>query len=453
MAPPLHDPKDLTGSLQLDYFKHPRPLNRWLRRLCWLALAATLAWVGWSLLFSRRTAYQAGPLSAAHTLFANDCARCHTEAFPALSRFVGDTAARSVPDSACLQCHPGPDHHPPQARSAGCAACHKEHRGHVTLARIPDGYCTDCHADLKRTKPGTRFENVAGFYAHPEFAFRRENKPDPGTIKFSHHHHLTLEPDPRRPDTAAAAEKLQRQQCAACHEPEPDGRYMKPVRYEQNCRECHPLQVSLGVKFKTPQLEEAERDFARTPVAHPKPGEGPETVRALLRERLVGFSQRFPAAVQPGALAGSGRPLPGSRRGRLATDAELNWASARLAEAERRLFDGAGGCGQCHQEKSDRKRTNGLPDYGRPSIPRRWFDHAVFNHERHRMLQCTECHRGATTSKTAKDVLMPAVADCRSCHHAGGGARSDCAECHAYHPRPQGDWKGNLRIADCAGQK
>src|SRR5262249_2422924 len=168
------------------------------------------------------------------------------------------------------------------------------------------------------------------------------------------------------------------------------------------------------------------------PNTRTKPDEGPATVRALLRERVLDFVRDFPEALKPDAQAEPHRPLPGGRRARPVSEEELAFAGKQLkhgekqlyrliAENDRRLFDGAAACRHCHTEQTDpNKRPDGLPDFGKPFIPTRWFDHAIFNHERHRMLQCGECHPGATTSKTEKDVLMPAVANCRSCHHAGG---------------------------------
>src|SRR5262249_39637664 len=67
----------------------------------------------------------------------------------------------------------------------------------------------------------------------------------------------------------------------------------------------------------------------------------------------------------------------------------------------------------------------------------RWLPHSVFSHDSHRPLQCLECHPGVPESRLTSDVLMPAIESCRKCHTGTErGARSDCVECHTYHPAP-----------------
>jgi hypothetical protein len=71
------------------------------------------------------------------------------------------------------------------------------------------------------------------------------------------------------------------------------------------------------------------------------------------------------------------------------------------------------------------------------NITQRWFQHAVFNHDTHKLLRCVECHSGALTSQETADVLLPGIQTCEKCHHGGReAAESRCFECHTYH-----DWK------------
>jgi len=78
----------------------------------------------------------------------------------------------------------------------------------------------------------------------------------------------------------------------------------------------------------------------------------------------------------------------------------------------------------------------------------RWLPHADFNHDRHQMLACTECHAGALTSHETADILVPGIATCEKCHHAGSdGAESRCFECHTYHDwTKKKDVKGKLTL-------
>jgi hypothetical protein len=162
-------------------------------------------------------------------------------------------------------------------------------------------------------------------------------------------------------------------------------------------------------------------------------------VRGVLRDRLARF-----IAANPGFLKvpepAPPRPIPGSRRTPPLSAEEHAWVNRQLAQMERLLFDGPGGCQWCHQEKTSAdRRPGGLPEYFPSGIPARWFGHAVFSHKSHRLLACTECHGGAPASETSRDVLLPGIETCRSCHspQARSPARSDCVECHTYHPQAE----------------
>jgi hypothetical protein len=74
---------------------------------------------------------------------------------------------------------------------------------------------------------------------------------------------------------------------------------------------------------------------------------------------------------------------------------------------------------------------------------------ADFNHERHQILKCTECHAGALTSHETPDILLPGIAICAKCHHSGSeGAESRCFECHTYHDwTKEEDVKGRLALS------
>ena len=105
-------------------------------------------------------------------------------------------------------------------------------------------------------------------------------------------------------------------------------------------------------------------------------------------------------------------------------------------------------------------------------IPDRWFPHAKFHHDAHRLMKCVDCHSAPITpalqatqttgldqstensaagdrarvavfdSTSTGDVLMPGLELCQSCHtpqaqlSAGRkAARDNCTECHDYHQR------------------
>jgi hypothetical protein len=221
-------------------------------------------------------------------------------------------------------------------------------------------------------------------------------------------------------------------ECQSCHQLDPAGRYMLPIRYEQHCQQCHPLSVQLVGEWKNEKERAIAGSFSTKPAPHPTPAEGPEAVRAALRDRLTELIQQAPGLVGTEASPAP-RPVPGSRRAEPLTREQWEWTNQQLGHLERLLFDGAGGCQYCHQEATNpERRPNGLPEYRASALPNRWFPHSVFRHDSHRMLTCGECH-AAASSKQSTDVLMPAIDNCRACHNSQFGARTDCAECHMYH--------------------
>jgi hypothetical protein len=467
MPSSIRNPRNLADWIELDYFHRPRTL----RRLWWPAIAVALLLSGGYLAWAfagRHTAFQAGPVSPAHALFGDDCSQCHTGRFQTFARlWHGDPARRSVPDDACLKCHRGDAHHAAEVGAAGCADCHKEHRGRHLLARVDDAHCTRCHADLKRGdgKEPDYDPHVTAFApgAHPDFRLwaRAEGEPaDAGTIRFNHKVHLDPErvltiddkqlemqeaqakKQGARPGFDVGREQKQRRKlkCQDCHQPDPSGRYMQPIRYEQHCKGCHPLAVQLVGDWGGGRQALA-RAFGKTPAPHPSPHRTAEVVRGALRDRLARFiaePANRKAFLDLGAPPEPSRPVPGSRRSPPLAREEYAWVNHQQAEVERLLFDGAGGCRFCHQEKTDpERRPGGLPKFKPSDIRERWNDHALFSHKSHRMLDCAACHP-ASASDSAAQVLLPRVGACMECHRPrGGGARGDCVECHLYHDPPK----------------
>lgn len=467
------DPKTYASRLETDYYRRPRGLRRakWLWSVVALAIAgvaaaAMVARPGWHF------AFQAGPVSSAHAVFGGDCAACHDTRFAPLARLIPGIKSASVSDQKCLDCHSAGRHDPHQLaftrsgghEAAGCVSCHMEHRGEV-LARLSDSTCVACHADLKTTDGIARYGNGIRHFTdgHPEFAaWRGKPLSDPagGKFFFNHERHLQLAteageiaPD-RRPVLAAELAKLKSLDCAYCHQTDPDGKRMQPVRYDLHCAACHPLNVVAQPAGAIP--DGLATEFSKEPLPHPNAGQGASLIRSTLVARYLAAGPPKPAGevatVEPAVLR-QAEEQAGLDRERLALD------RARLTESQ--LFGRAGvGCALCHLEVS---RSDGLPTYApayqqlgrwRDEIARwpdpakyksssyadaanRWFPLSTFDHRAHRSQSCADCHAAATSSKTG-DVLMPALASCAKCHHAGANAaRSDCLTCHTYHDRSQ----------------
>jgi hypothetical protein len=479
----LRNLKNLPEWLELDYYQRPRSLKTLWKPVILFTLTSAVVAMLVALVVQKKVApqlafaYQAGPLTSAHAMFNNDCGKCHVEAFRTLTRLGKfDGAIRAVPDETCQQCHAGPVHHAKQIRSENCVSCHREHHGAAKLALVSDASCTNCHADLAHAvKPGetTSFQNVARFADHPPFVQRWEGAPaDPGTISFNHAVHL----DPRGVSvlhdpvsTKPADDRRQERRtlnCQDCHVPDAAGRTMLPIRYESHCKSCHPLTPSLALPSNDEAVKQALAQFSRTPAPHL----APEIVRGVLRDRLTQLVKATPSLLQgEPKKADEPRAIPGTppSRPEVVSREEFSWVGKTLIEVEKLLFwsKSQSGCAYCHQRvNAPAPKPGELPTFAPSKINERtfpglgvraqWFPHARFKHDSHRMLDCVDCH-DARTSRVTTDVLLPGIDTCRRCHNGtvGASARTDCAECHTYHPSAEKrDFRGRLSIDQALGK-
>jgi hypothetical protein len=439
MSSTFRDPKTLPEWIELDYHRRRRGLWRWRWRLTWGALLGCAAAVA-ATAFSRRAQsfYQAGPVAPAHTMFA--CADCHTTPLQTARRFLPwDAAVRAVPNDACKKCHDGPVHNDKQLdadKEKACASCHHEHRGRAALARVPDRECTACHRDIKNHTAGGKssLDNVTDFpTGHPEHTRRHAPSSAAVALNFPHDKHLdpkgVLMPDKNRKVLT----------CDSCHQPDAAGRFMRPVNYEKTCKDCHPLSVQLAGEIKDAALQKAADAFAKDPAPHLPPPE----VRAVLRDRLLGLVRKFapvpgeavdeyPDRLGPHRLSPARQPWQPSGQERARAE-RLVFVLDQMPHVETLLFKRSGGCVHCHGEPTP--GPDGLPDYPRKAVvaPPAPTD-GRFDHQAHRLLACTECHPARGSKKLGDPVQMPRVETCARCHNPGAGARSDCVECHKYHP-------------------
>ena len=199
--------------------------------------------------------------------------------------------------------------------------------------------------------------------------------------------------------------------------------YMAPTTYARTCAACHGLQF--------------DKRFTES-----VPHDTPEVIHAFLDQRFRQYIFAHPAEVRVTA------PVPGLPQKlqpvavRVLTPQQ--WVAERVAESEQLLYGKT--CKQCHALSFAPGAV--LPVVAKSNITPRWMPHANFNHDRHQMVACTECHAALTSHETA-DILLPGIATCEKCHHAGNdAAESRCFECHTYH-----DWtkakemKGKLTLS------
>src|SRR5258708_29143410 len=168
--------KQRAQRIDLDYFKHPHGLKRW-RMLLSIALPlAALLWVSAYAAAGNRQPYSAGPVSSAHAFAEMRCEVCHTgRTVPRVARDPRPATAgfrAHTTDAACMTCHDAPAHAVNETTPQPCATCHQDHRGRVQLAKIDDGFCVECHGDLKTTHGDPKVATHVGPFpsGHPEFA-------------------------------------------------------------------------------------------------------------------------------------------------------------------------------------------------------------------------------------------------------------------------------------------
>ena len=436
----------------------PVPTLRTVRgRATWAVVAATAALLLIAMGSSWRGRFiNPGGLSAPHsgeafaklhasTNRASDtCAACHDaggsgvsgmitatfHAKPGLLDLKGlagvKTDTVTAIDAACQKCHQTHSlHQRSLPRDVSCSYCHAEHQGTAALSVTKDSHCAFCHGDaaLMATSSlkGSSMTQVTHSFAgdHPEFRVHAEKRRDPNSLKFNHALHLGGGTIPKLPGN-------QKLDCIFCHQPDASGTFIRPVRFESNCRVCHSLQFDV----ETPELN--------------LPHGNPEFVSAFLRslpkqyadlaarsgvtgaEPQKQFVQQKIQRLQ--AEAGSGEAL--EKRVFFSTalaGPEANVGS--VSGATRALYPG---CVYCHDVKP---APRGGAEITKPVIAERWLKHGAFDHASHAKVACTQCH-DAVRSKDTADIILPTKESCASCHSPRGGAADTCVTCHKYH-RPK----------------
>lgn len=419
--------KTLAQRIDLSYFKRQHPFRRWRVWLSVAAPAGALLWLGGLAIARRDQVYSAGPVSSAHAVFGARCELCHAG--------HGRGFSKAVSDDNCRTCHDGPVHQANQVFTPSCASCHGEHQQRTRLELVSDTGCTQCHSSLETTNGVHQFDpRILNFdSAHPEFRALQQGFTDPGTVKLNHEVHLkaglkgpnglvTMDCGDchRAPSEASgwpfataefrnASAKLSPDRPTA----PPNNAYMAPIAYAKQCYACHVLLF--------------DKRF-NDPVPHDKP----EVVHKFLVQRYSDY-----IAANPAELHDVSPPMQ-----RIPQQPELplprtsqEWVTFQVAQAELLLWQKT--CKECH---AVRPTSGPLPVIAKSAITARWFRNAAFDHQPHRMLNCTACHSRAAQSRETSDVLLPGIKVCQQCHRSEDktpheSAEARCFECHTYH-----DW-------------
>jgi predicted CXXCH cytochrome family protein len=396
-------------------------------------------------------AWSSGPLSQAHHALEGKCETCHQKAFVA------------VRDSACQSCHGSVHDHAPAARIAmaraepgiggkflnlvastfgkppegACVDCHREHEGAGPLRPTPQAFCTDCHGSLKDRLKDTKLADAADFgTAHPQFtalvqynpgkqpSFTRTSldaKPrDDSGLRFPHDIHLSKTGGVARMARTLGAEKGYGDAlaCQDCHRTTADGVRFLPVEMERDCQSCHSLAFeTVGGTVRT--------------LRHGEPKQVIADLRAYYRST---------APTQPVGLSGTARRRPGDYAQGRVYHAYFGAAVARPSRADdaiRAVFSKGGACYDCHIITN-----NGSWQVTPVNQPMRYMMNGWFDHKAHSTESCESCH-AAPRSDDARQLLLPGIDSCRTCH-GGEQSKADvpsgCAMCHSYHIGDGAPW-------------
>jgi len=455
------------GNLGYYKRKHPWRVARWCASF--LAIAGGIAGI---ILFQKRgneEFFSSGRISSNHAAFARDCAKCHDKGAalgdgitPAeFKTLVSDRFHRGIDftsiDRKCEQCHKQHKLHEPNVvEDRSCSVCHQEHLGPGRMKPVADLHCASCHGNrrvmeasaqkgaqlspaafhlrphpaqqvvFEMPRPPRGYTQVLSSFAgdHPEFQLVREKARDPDVVRFNHQRHFAADIPP--------VEKDRKLDCNYCHKADPEGRFYQRISFTANCQSCHALLFDKN----NPQLRiphgdvNLVRTFLRTlpaqygDYARLKQGRTRDSdVQNFVAQQIRQLREQFRTSEElENAVFFATDPYKPQRQ--MTAQVRANFA----------------GCAYCHDVKPI---VNAAPAITKPILVDRWMPQARFNHAKHQVdpgtqekLDCNKCHR-ALVSRETSDVLMPAKADCVTCHSPKGKIVSECITCHKYHAPPQ----------------
>ena len=375
----------------------------------WWPLSPTLAW-------------NSGQISGPHKFIAHSCTTCHQTAFV------------MVEDRACVACHTNIRHHADPAKGtfpdilqARCEACHKEHVGARPIVRGDQDFCGDCHGSLAKVSGNGSLLNATDFgNNHPQFrptvvvdgetgkreriSLDKSSWPvEHSNLKFPHDRHLKT--DGLRVPGQEARKVME---CSDCHRPEPGGVGMAKITMEPHCSSCHRLQF----EPLAPQRE----------VPHAKPDIVVQSLVEFYADMALRGGADFPEA-PPSVRRRPGTPL--TEPARLEA---LAWAEEK-ARTTAEFVLSKGVCNSCHEVSRAEAGGGSAWKVKQVTLADRWMPKGLFHHGHHQTVACTSCHN-APASQVARDVLLPGIEVCQTCH--GGEKTADrvpttCIACHLFH--------------------
>ncbi len=308
------------------------------------------------------------------TIYANGPVAAAHALFETECRRCHEGQFQGAEDAFCRACHATPAHVDLDDVSDGpaepaCAVCHREHRGRTGLDAVPDAHCNTCHVQHR---------DYVDMDSHLDF----EVQPHDQHLQFNHAVHL---------DSKLLEGPLD---CGSCHEPEEGGH--RAIAFADHCAHCH-----------------AERLDDELPDIRVPHGQQPEELRTWITATYLEVMRADGSLARHAGTGGVETP---------------DWAQTlvRRSDAAMQGLLEPGrkrGCLICHTMID----AAIVP----PAMPASWLAKARFDHRPHASQVCAACHEVAN-SRSADDLRLPGIANCRDCHRPDG-ASDACHTCHKYH--------------------
>jgi hypothetical protein len=493
--------KKLAQRIDLNYFKRPTAFKRARLWLSVLVPVVALVWIAWRGYARDSRVYSSGQMSAAHAVLEPQCGVCHVKNASAYSSKAADSACLACHDGPehhagiatpaglnCATCHA--EHRGritlTAASNESCAECH----GDLKLSSGASSYTEH----IRSLEDG-----------HPEFwNVRRDRRANWlfAQLKFSHASHMkSIRHGPNGPAVQLECGDCHRTWANSGVTFTYDARYSVPPT---NWHYGDPAYVSVKPSYK--QDPEPARDATVTapryslktgselmaPVLFAKscagchvlsfdarfsegvPHDTPEVIHDFVIKKFTDYIAAHPEELRAGREPKRDlTSMPNSNGASVLTPAQ--WVAERTSEAEYLLWKKT--CVECHtlapwaaaiiesrhhtpyppmtpEEIRHFIETSGRPDqYLEPAYSQlpniwgvhttpRWFSRANFDHDAHRSFSCEGCHPKALTSTQVREILVPGIATCQTCHAPGPEhAESRCFECHTYH-----DWSKRKEV-------
>ena len=109
----------------------------------------------------------------------------------------------------------------------------------------------------------------------------------------------------------------------------------------------------------------------------------------------------------------------------------LEWAADKAEQKAKEVFS-KNVCGVCHESSvQEDGRWTVLP----VALQSSFLTGHRFDHGGHASMDCIDCH-ATDSSDGARDLLLPGIENCRSCHgdwRDKDVAPSACIDCHGFH--------------------